>query len=124
MTPISLLSTASDVFSVTHNVPLLPQCYKSRKLSGRRSGRPSVLRDAGTDAGLRADADAGADAGADASPRVLELLYHTCTLQLDVQLCRYRRRAGVLAAGTGIRIRSTGRGVRHGRLPHAGYQWQ
>lgn len=32
-------------------------------------------------------------------------------------LCRYRRRAGVLAAGTGIRIRSTGRGVRHGRPP-------
>lgn len=46
---------------------------------------------------------------------VLRLL-HMLHLQ-TYRMCRYRPRAGVPAAGTGIRIRCAGRGVRHGRPP-------
>lgn len=86
----------------------LSQYSKSRKLSGRHSGCPSWCE---MQAQMQASAQAQTQARVQMQMQVqcmcvcvcvsAGLLYCTCSLQLIT--CRYRRRAGVPAAGTGIK---------------------
>lgn len=105
MTPISLLSTASDVSSVPR-ISCCSLCFKSRKLSGRHPGVRAGARRRHT---CRRRRRRGCRCKSECVLRLLHMLYSTCTLQY--RMCRYRPRAGVPAAGTGIRIRRAGRGV-------------